>query len=121
MRALRPGRALRLTGAELCDAAGVDAELLTDLEKFGLVGADPSGHYGEPALAVARAAAALAGHGVEARHLRAFRTAADHEIGLVEQILAAERGDVADRQADLLRQCLALHAALVRAGLDRRG
>ena len=110
---------LRLTAGELCDAAGIDEPLLLDLGRFGLLGTDRDGHYGEPALAVARAAAGLAGHGVEARHLRAFRTAADREIGLVDQILAAERGDVADRRSDLLRQCLALHAALVRAGLDR--
>ncbi len=121
-RAMRPARrTLRMTARELCDAAGIGADLLADLERFGLVAPDGAGHYGEPALAVARAAEALAGRGVEARHLRAFRTAADREIGLVDQILAAERGDVAEQQADLLRQCLALHAALVRAGLDRRG
>jgi DNA-binding transcriptional MerR regulator len=119
--ALRPGRSLRLTPRELCEAAGIGADLLADLEKFGLLAPDATGHYGEPALGIARAAAGLAAHGVEARHLRAFRTAADREIGLVDQILAAERGDLAEKQADLLRRCLALHAALVRAGLDRRG
>ena len=119
--ALRPARALRLTGTELCAAAAIGADLLADLERFGLLAPDSSGHYGEPALAVARAAGGLAAHGVEARHLRAFRTAADREVGLVDQILAAERGDVADRRAELLRQCLALHAALVRAGLGRQG
>lgn len=117
---LRPGPALRLTGSELRDASGVDAELLADLERFGLVTADPTGHYGEPALAVARAAAGLAAHGVEARHLRSFRTAADREIGLVDQILAAERGDLQDKRTELLHRCLALHAALVRAGLERQ-
>ena len=119
-RALRPGRPLRLTAKELCDAAGTEPELLADLERFGLVTPDAAGHYGEPALGIARAAAGLAAHGVEARHLRAFRTAADREIGLVDQILAAERGDLTERRSDLLRQCLTLHAALVRAGLERR-
>src|SRR5690349_24695961 len=41
-------------------------------------------------LAVAAAAHTLAAHGLEARHLRPFRTAADREIGLVEQVLRSE-------------------------------
>ncbi len=53
-----------------------------------------------------------------------LRTAAEREIGLADQVLAParRRGDErADAlQADLLHQCLALHAALVKAGLSRR-
>ena len=78
------------------------------------------------ALAVARAAGALAAYGVEPRHLRPFRTAADREIGLVQQVTSPMRGrGTAGRAAagedptpQLLALCIALHASLVRAGLD---
>lgn len=81
---------------------------------YGLLRADPHGHFDEAALEIARSAGALADVGIEARHLRPFRTAADREIGLVRQ--AVRPGDD-DETARVLRQCLALHVALVKAGL----
>ena len=91
--------------------------------------ADRSGHFDDDALAVARAAASLAAYGVEPRHLRPFRTAADREIGLVQQIVRPARSAAAGRTArgdvggaedptpEVLRLCVALHTALVRSGL----
>ncbi|MGZ4600857.1 MAG: transcriptional regulator FtsR [Oryzihumus sp.] len=116
---------LRLTARELREAAGLDLRTFEALETFGLVRPDRSGHFGEPDLAVARAAGALAGFGIEARHLRPFRTAADREIGLVQQVVSPMRGrgktrqanGSADPTAEILSQCIALHAALVRSGL----
>ena len=49
-------------------------------------------HFDGDALVVARAAGELAGYGLEPRHLRAFKTAADREVGLVEQAVAPLRG-----------------------------
>ena len=118
---------LRLTASELGEAAGLDSATLAALQGFGLLHAGPSGHYDSDALAVARAAAALAAYGVEARHLRSFRTAADREVGLVRQIVipalavrgrARTEADV-DPTHDVLHQCVALHVALVRAELSR--
>ena len=43
----------------------------------------------EPDLGVARPRPGLAAYGVEPRHLRPFRTAADREVGLVEQVVRA--------------------------------
>ncbi|MGV1007843.1 MAG: MerR family transcriptional regulator [Dermatophilaceae bacterium] len=118
---LRSSSTLALTREELGVAAGVDEATLAALLSYGLVRPDANGHFGEPALAVAAAAAALAAYGVEPRHLRLFRTAADREIGLVEQILAparaARRGDT-DPAAEVLHHCLALHTALVKAALQ---
>lgn len=117
---------LRLTSRELRDAAELDRPTLDALENYGLLRADSSGHFDDDALAVARAAAALAAYGVEPRHLRPFRTAADREIGLVQQIVRpgvrrAGRGGEApeDPTPEVLRTCIALHAALVRSGLRR--
>lgn len=123
--ALRRRSGLRMTAAELRDATGLDKPTFEALSTYGLVRTDSSGHFGEPSLAVARAASALAAYGIEPRHLRAFRTAADREIGLVQQVLSPIRGrgrgtggKVAhDPTAQILAECIALHTALVKAGL----
>lgn len=124
--ALRRRDSLRMTEAELRDATSLSGPTFEALTGFGLLRADRSGHYGEPALAVARAASALAAYGIEPRHLRAFRTAADREIGLVQQVLSPLRGRSTeagskprqDPTAQILAECIALHTALVKAGLD---
>jgi DNA-binding transcriptional MerR regulator len=116
---------LRVTRTELATAAGLDEPTLASLETFGLVRADATGHYGEGSLAVARAAAALAAYGIEPRHLRPFRTAADREVGLVQQVAGphrggSSRGGASDPTADVLHWCIALHTALVKDGLHHR-
>jgi len=116
---------LRLTATELRDAAGLDQPTFEALSTFGLLRPSSSGHFGDAALAVARAAGALAAYGIEPRHLRPFRAAADREIGLVQQVLspirsrnqAAGRKLAHDPTPQILAECIALHAALVRAGL----
>ena len=123
--ALRRRGALRMTTAELREAAGLDQPTFEALSTFGLLRPDSSGHYGEPSLAVARAAGALAVYGIEPRHLRAFRTAADREIGLVQQVLSPVRGRTKgpggkvahDPTSQILAECIALHTALVKAGI----
>jgi len=119
---------LRLTRAELVTAAGLEAATMDSLETFGLVRPDDTGHYGDAALGIAHTAAALAAYGVEPRHLRPFRTAADREIGLVQQVVTPHRaasgkagrnGPQADPTPEVLRLCIALHTALVRDGLHR--
>ena len=50
-----------------------------------------------PTSQVAHAAAGLGAYGVEPRHLRGFRAAADREVGLVEQVLGPRRGADAQR------------------------
>lgn len=129
---LLPRPPLRLTADELCRAGGIDRATLTELESYGLVrGVD--GHHGQDDLDVARSAAVLVGSGIEVRHLRPFRTAAEREVGLVEHLRAqsgqgrhggrgrretATEEDLA-RAAELAAACLDLHTALVRAQLAR--
>lgn len=119
---------LRLTRRELLAAAEVGDELLRRLEDFGLVTARTgSAPYDGDAVAIARAAAELAEFGLEPRHLRAFKTAADREVGLVEQVTAPikrSREEGAEGRAQEVTEQLAalsvrLHALLVRAGLRR--
>ena len=118
---LRERHTVALTGPEVREATGLDRETFVALETYGLLRSDADGHYGEDALAVAAAARALAAHGLEPRHLRPFRTAADREIGLAEQVLATRHGPGTrdERAAEIVSACLALHVALVRSGLSR--
>jgi DNA-binding transcriptional MerR regulator len=116
-----------LTREQLLQASGAGPELLEELESFGLLAARPaSGLYDGEAVGVARAAAGLAGFGIEPRHLRLFRTAAEREAALVEQVVAPlrrQRGPEAGGRADEVARevaglCIGLHAALVRAALE---
>jgi len=97
------------------------------LEQYGLITTRAgAAHYDGDALVVARTVADMARFGIEARHLRPFKTAADREIGLVEQVvtpLVRQRNPEARARADEVARELAalsvkLHATLVRAGLS---
>jgi DNA-binding transcriptional MerR regulator len=115
---LRPARTVRLTRAELADATGLEPEVVRSLEGFGILRPDADGHFSATDLQATHAAAGLAAYGIEARHLRPFRTAADREVGLVEQAMSTRRaGGRAADQAQVARLCLQLHAALVKGGL----
>jgi DNA-binding transcriptional MerR regulator len=117
--------AMRLSREELLNAAGLRAEQLVELEQFGLVSRKPGGHYDDDALAVAKIAGELARYGLEGRHLRAFRTAADREVGLFSQVvgpMGRQRGGEAKARAEetvreLAALSVRLHAALVQIGL----
>ncbi len=114
---------LRLTAAELAGAAGIELALVESLTSYGLVTPDGEGHFDETALSVAHAAGQLSAYGLEPRHLRTFRTAADRELSLVQQALTAVPGGPdarAGHEATVARACILLHVALVRSGLGHR-
>jgi len=117
---------LRLSRKELLKIAEVSDELLTQLEQFGLITARPgTGHYDTDALVIATTARELAAFGLEPRHLRAFKSAADREVGLVEQVVAphkrgrdaAARARADDAVSEIAALSVRLHATLVKAGL----
>jgi DNA-binding transcriptional MerR regulator len=116
---------LRLSRQELIDAAGVEPELLAQIEGFGLVSAGAGGHFDGDALVIVKTVAEMSRFGLEPRHLRSFRTTAEREIGLVEQVvspLVRQRNPEARGRADEVARELAslsvrLHATLVRSGL----
>lgn len=119
----------RLSRRELVKLAGVEESLLHQLEQFGLVVPGPGtrGYDGDDLL-ILSTAQELAGYGLEPRHLRAFKAAADREIGLVNQVVAPHRraGDAAsaaraaETAAELASLAVRLHATLVKAGIARR-
>ena len=76
---------------ELCERAGVTPALARELEEFGLLAPRTDNGtklFGERDVEVAVTCAKLSRYGISARHLRTFRTAADREAGLLEQIVA---------------------------------
>jgi DNA-binding transcriptional MerR regulator len=76
---------------ELCERAGVTSAFVRELEEYGLIASRTEGgarRYGEGEAEVASVCAKLARFGVDARHLRTFRTAADREVGLLSAIVA---------------------------------
>jgi DNA-binding transcriptional MerR regulator len=117
-----------LTIDELAVASGLPVTELSDLTRHGLLVGKPMGslvYYDEAALVLARLAASFLRYGIEARHLRAFRTSAEREAGLVEQIILPlvkqrnpqARADALAAAAELARLGDELHAALVRQAL----
>lgn len=125
--AFRPDASeVRLSRRELLDAAGLEEAQLAELEQYGLLGPRTGGsHYDGDALVVAKTVAEMSRFGIEARHLRPFKAAAEREIGLVEQVvtpLVRQRSPEARARADEVARELAslsvkLHATLVKAGL----
>ena len=117
---------LRLSRAELLDSSELSDSQLSEVESFGLISIRGR-YYDADALSVARTVAAIAAFGIEARHLRSFKSAADREVGLVEQVITPilrQKSSDAKARADEVANELAslsikLHAALVRAGLHR--
>jgi hypothetical protein len=79
-----------LTLVELASASGLEIAGVEELESFGLIaGRTVAGvHcYGEEAVLVAKLAARFAPYGIEARHLKVFKHAADRQTGLFSQVV----------------------------------
>lgn len=108
----------RFKREELIREAGATQALLQDAVSASVIA--PAEVYGEDQLAVLRALVELQRCGIEPRHLRGMRAAADREVGLVESALIARRGDIGSRaQTAELARDLAAQLEIVRANLIR--
>jgi DNA-binding transcriptional MerR regulator len=124
----RAGEAAAMTRAELLEAAGIDGARLDELEEFGLV-RRRGRRYGQDALTVAKLVAGLSRYGVQARHLRAVKAAAERETALIEQVVApllhqrspGAAGRAGQTARDIAALSMQLHAALVEAELGDAG
>jgi len=114
-----------MTRSELLDAAGAAEELLAALEDYGLIRRARS--YGTQALSVLRSAVRLGEYGIQPRHLRVIKAAADRETALVEQAVAPLTRQKGSREPalraaqDLAGHIASLHATLVEDGLAEAG
>ncbi|WP_435198514.1 transcriptional regulator FtsR [Janibacter sp. GS2] len=120
-------RPLRLTAIELQRAAEIDTTTFRELVSYGLLPKNQE-HFDEGDLGVARAAGSLVGAGIDVRHLRPFKSAAERELGLADHVLGQQalRGREAGSQGlddetvtrQIIEDCLQLHVALLRRGLQ---
>jgi DNA-binding transcriptional MerR regulator len=116
---------VRLSREDLLDRSGVADDLLTALLKAGVITTGPGGFFDEHAVAILQCARALADYGVEPRHLRAFRSAADRQSDLIAQIagplIKAGKTGSRDRADDLAREVAALaitlHTSLIKSAV----
>jgi len=123
-----PRSGTSLTLQELAASCGLETGDLKDLERFGLIASRTVGgtaYYDDDALAAAHVAAGFMKFGVEARHLRMYKTAAEREAGFFEQVvmpMLKQRNPEARRQAsetlaELARLGQQLRSAMLRNAL----
>lgn len=123
-----PSNGPRVVVAELLATTGLSEEHLAELESYGLV--EPFEVAGEKeyppdAVAVASIAARYLAIGVDPRHLRLFKVAADREAGFIEQLTvpvlkkrsATSRAEALERAGELAAMGAELHALLLRHSL----
>ena len=122
---LAADRDVRLTEEELQLKADIDSRMLAELRQYGLIRPGAAGFYASDDVVIATTVKAMTEYGIEPRHLRAFRAAADREVGLLEQIVspiyrhhdASARSRADDVARELAALSVTLHTLLVRAGV----
>jgi len=118
-----PKRAIRITRRELLELSGLSDPALAELEKHQLVVPRRGTiYYGRDALTVAVISRKLAAFGMDARHLRVVKQAAEREVGLIEQAIAPHlRRNPSNRTlpAEVMQLVLHAHAAVMRSQLPQ--
>ncbi|MET8484280.1 transcriptional regulator FtsR [Streptomyces tendae] len=118
----------RIGRDELLATAGIDDQELKEWESYGLLAPLPDGAYDAEAVTVASLVVQLGRFGIEPRHLRVMKAAADREAGLVDQVVAPlkrhrnpqTRAHAEARTKELAGLAVKLHAALVQTALGVR-
>jgi DNA-binding transcriptional MerR regulator len=120
--------AARIGRTALLAAAEIDDEDLREWESYGLLTPLEDGVYDAEAVTVASLVRELGRFGIEPRHLRVMKAAADREAGLVDQVVAPlrrhrnpqTRALAEDRAKELAALTVKLHTTLVRTALGVR-
>lgn len=115
----------RLSRDELIREAGASAALLHDAVSASII--LPADVYGDDALGVLRALVELQHSGIEPRHLRGFRGAAERELGLIESALvplsrrrdASSRAKAAEMAVEIAGHFEVIRGSLIRSALGR--
>jgi DNA-binding transcriptional MerR regulator len=115
----------RLSRDELVKEAGATPMLMGDAVTASLIVA--AEHYGDDELAVLKALVELQRSGIEPRHLRGFRAAAERELGLIESALipvarrkdASSRAKALDMAREIAAQLEVVRSNLIRSALGR--
>lgn len=116
---------------EFLGMTGLTESQLASLEDFGIVAPRSTAGvptYGEGDVEVGRIARDLLASGVEARHLRSWKTSAEREVALFEQLVAARarlrspeaRREMGERLAELEHLGGRLRSAMVTSAIRSR-
>ncbi len=120
--------AVKVTRDELSQVTGLNLKQIEELESYGLIQPQKGGRFFDAdAVRVAQVVVEAIDQGLEPRHLRSFKVAADREVGLLAQVVSpmtGKKGSAGVEEADeAIRELAAisvrLHTALVRAGINR--
>ncbi|WP_130865379.1 transcriptional regulator FtsR [Acidipropionibacterium timonense] len=113
----RPKGPVRMTRRQLIRASGITEATLVDLERHQLVRPKQGQNwYGQEALVICVATRRLGVFGMDSRHMRAVKQAAEHEAGLIEQALIphARQPEKSSKVASEVTQLMMhAHAAMV--------
>ncbi len=118
-----------LTVDEVLAASGLVPSQLASLQEYGLVSGSSLGvdtYFDGEDLVIAQKAAGFLAHGVEARHLRMYKTTAEREAALLQQLVLPMarqrtpegRQEARDTLAELAGLGQGLRAALLRVALS---
>jgi len=115
----------RFSRDELVREAGATAMLLQDAVSASLIVA--ADVFGEDALTMLKSLVELQRSGIEPRHLRGFRAAAERELGLIENALmpvsrrkdAASRARAMEMAREIADQLEIVRSSLIRTALGR--
>ena len=109
-----------LTFDELVAASGLTPAQLREVERYGLVVGRPVGrttYYDDESLVIARLVAGFLRFGIEPRHVRMYRTSAEREAGVFEQVILPL---VKQRNPQARAQALATLSELTQLGNSMR-
>jgi DNA-binding transcriptional MerR regulator len=115
----------RYTRTELLREAGATVMLFNDAISASLL--LPAEYFGDDTLSVLRALVELQRSGIEPRHLRGFRAAAERELGLIESALipishrkdASSRAKAAELAREIAGQLEVVRGSLIRSALTK--
>lgn len=115
----------RISRVELIRESGATPQLLNDAVSSSLINA--AEHYGPDALAVLNSLVELQRSGIEPRHLRGFRSAAERELGLIESALIpvshrkdpSSRAKAGELAREIAGQLEIVRSSLIRSALSR--
>lgn len=122
-RSGRPAKnPIHITRRELLRLSGLTDTALSELERHSLVVPRRGTiYYGRDALTVAVVARKLAPYGMDARHLRAVKQAAEREAALIDQAVAPHRRRAQSPRkasAEIMTLIMHAHAALLRSSIS---
>ncbi len=115
-------RPIRLTRRELLDLSGLSEATLLELERQLLITPRRgTAYYGRDALTIAVVTRKLSAYGMDARHLRVVKQAAEREAGLIEQAISPylrRSGSAQEVSAEVMQLVMHAHAAVLRTAMS---